>query len=148
MDPLPLKVSLKWPVSVLQLLVLFFFIPCMNAAQPMTLPKLPLLGQRSTFLREPAATISESGSEEFRTFYYNQTLDHFNYRPDSYAHFQQRYVMNSKYWGGANASAPIFAYLGAEADLGYDLLAIGFLSDNALLFRALLVYIEVNFILS
>jgi lysosomal Pro-X carboxypeptidase len=22
--------------------------------------------------------------QEFRTFYYNQTLDHFNYRPESY----------------------------------------------------------------
>ncbi|KAK1587008.1 hypothetical protein Q3G72_008510 [Acer saccharum] len=32
----------------------------------------------------------------------------------------QRYVINFKYWGGANANAPIFAYLGAEAPLDED----------------------------
>ena len=52
--------------------------------------------------------------------------------------------MNFKYWGGANASAPIFAYLGAEEDLDYDLSGLGFLTDNAHRFKALLVYIEVS----
>ena len=51
-------------------------------------------------------------------------------------------MVNSKYWGGANA--PIFAYFGAEAPLDYDLPAIGFLTDNAPQFKALLVYIEVS----
>lgn len=81
---------------------------------------------------------------DFKTFFYTQTLDHFNYRPESYTTFQQRYVVNSKYWGGgSNIGAPILAYLGAEAPLDDDLNVIGFLSDNAVHFNALLVYIEV-----
>ncbi|ONH99463.1 hypothetical protein PRUPE_6G031200 [Prunus persica] len=52
------------------------------------------------------------------------------------------YVINLKYWGGSNISAPIFAYLGAEQPLGDNLTWLGFLTDNALQFKALLVYIE------
>ncbi|KAJ0083415.1 hypothetical protein Patl1_30536 [Pistacia atlantica] len=48
----------------------------------------------------------------------------------------------SPYWGGSNSNAPIFAYLGAEAPIDGDLSIIGFLPDNALRFKALLVYIE------
>ncbi|KAK2643496.1 hypothetical protein Ddye_025259, partial [Dipteronia dyeriana] len=55
--------------------------------------------------------------------------------------FQQRYVINFKYWGGANANAPIFAYLGAEAPLDEDV-GEGFPKDNASRFKCLLVYIE------
>ncbi|CAK9150485.1 unnamed protein product [Ilex paraguariensis] len=84
-------------------------------------------------------------SDDFRTFFYTQTLDHFNYRPESYTTFKQRYVINSKYWGGANESAPIFVYLGSEAPLDRDLNSIGFLTDNAAHFKALLVYIEHRF---
>ena len=134
------KVSLQWLISIL-VLVIFFCATCVSATQPKILPKLSVLGR--TFLREPA-TFSESNSQDFQTFYYNQTLDHFNYRPESYTTFQHRYVMNFKYWGGANASAPIFAYLGAEEDLDYDLSGLGFLTDNAHRFKALLVYIEVS----
>ncbi|KAL6341995.1 hypothetical protein AAG906_038241 [Vitis piasezkii] len=118
------KVSLQWLVSIL-VLVIFFSATCVSPTQPKILPKLSVLGR--TFLREPA-TFSESNSQDFQTCYYNQTLDHFNYRPEIL--------------GGANASAPIFAYLGAEADLDYDLSGIGFLTDNAHQFKALLVYIE------
>lgn len=79
----------------------------------------------------------------YEVFYYNQTLDHFNYQPQSYITFPQRYVMNSKYWRGGNASAPIFAYMGEEASMDSDLAAIGFLSENAAQFGALIVFIEV-----
>lgn len=53
-------------------------------------------------------------------------------------------MINLKYRGGSNISAPIFAYLGAEQPLGDDLTWLGFLTDNALQFKALLVYIEVR----
>jgi lysosomal Pro-X carboxypeptidase len=78
-------------------------------------------------------------------FYYTQTLDHFNYKPESYTTFRQRYVIDFRYWGGANTSAPIFVFFGAEEDLDDDLDAIGFLSDNAPHFKALLIYIEVRY---
>ncbi|KAK7839183.1 lysosomal pro-x carboxypeptidase [Quercus suber] len=104
---------------------------------------MPRLGtQRRTTQHEPQTISSTSNLEDLKTYYYTQTLDHFNYRPDSYTTFKQRYVINSKYWGGANASAPIFTYLGAEESLDDDLPIIGFLSDNAPRFKALQVYIE------
>jgi len=40
----------------------------------------------------------------FKKFYYNQTLDHFNFMPERYTTFQPKYVINFKYWGGENAS--------------------------------------------
>jgi len=79
-----------------------------------------------------------------KTFYYTQRLDHFNYRPESYHTFQQRYVINFKYWGGAKSSAPIFAFFGAEGSIDGDIYYVGFLRDNAPQFRALIVYIEVT----
>ena len=121
--------------------MLFFDTTCISAAQAKILPRLSV--KRPPFLGEPAK-FSEPVSEDLQTFYYNQTLDHFNYRPESYTTFEQRYVMNFKYWGGANASAPIFVYLGAEADLDSDMSGVGFLNDNAHRFKALQVYIEVG----
>ncbi|KAF8034746.1 hypothetical protein BT93_C0912 [Corymbia citriodora subsp. variegata] len=59
----------------------------------------------------------------------------------SYTTFKQRYFINSNYWGGANSSAPIFVYLSAESPLDSPTV-IGFLTDNAAQFKALLVYIE------
>jgi lysosomal Pro-X carboxypeptidase len=70
-------------------------------------------------------------------------LDHFNYRPESYNTFDQRYLINFKYWGGANSSAPILVYLGAESSIDGYPNGIGFLYENAATFKALLVYIEV-----
>ena len=141
MNSSSLQVSWQW-LSVLGLVIFFFTITSVGSVSS-TQPNLLRLSIRSRTLQIEPATFSESVSEDFQTFYYNQTLDHFNYRPESYTTFEQRYVMNFKYWGGANASAPIFVYLGAEADLDYDLPAVGFLTDNAPQFKALLVYIEV-----
>lgn len=82
--------------------------------------------------------------EDLQTFYYTQRLDHFNYRPDSYTTFKQRYMINFKYWDGAKSNAPIFAFLGAEDPLEQQIYAVGFLRDNAPKFNALIVYIEVR----
>ncbi|KAK1586970.1 hypothetical protein Q3G72_008151 [Acer saccharum] len=113
-----------------------------NSSSRFNIPRLsPIKG---AILQEPEIQSSERNiSGDYEDLFYNQTLDHFNYRPESYSSFQQRYVISSKYWGGANSSSPIFAYLGAEAPLDNDVLFIGFLPDNAVRFKALLVYIEV-----
>jgi len=79
----------------------------------------------------------------FETFFFNQTLDHFNYRLESYTIFKQRFLINSNYWGGANFSALIFIYLGVESPLNGTPSGIGFLIDNAAQFKASFVYIEV-----
>ncbi|XP_020580076.1 lysosomal Pro-X carboxypeptidase-like [Phalaenopsis equestris] len=76
---------------------------------------------------------------ELRT--YSQTLDHFNFGPERYITFQQRYAINFKHWGGASSNSPIFLYTGDEAGLDGDLVA-GFPVDIAPRFKALLVFVE------
>ncbi|KAK4855661.1 hypothetical protein QYF36_009518 [Acer negundo] len=125
--------------SLLFIFLMIFFNSA--TATRFNIPRLSPIG--GTILQELSGIVLQSHhSEDYKTFYYKQTLDHFNYRPESYSTFRQRYVINFKYWGGANASAPILAYLGAEASLDGDIAAIGFLTDNAVRFNALLVSIE------
>lgn len=125
----------------LSLLVLLLHLICcfISTATPNRIPKL------STILRDSSdySVSAASDEEDFKTYFYDQTLDHFNYNPQSFTKFKQRYVINSKFWGGSNTNSPIFAYFGAEAPLDGDWLYIGFLIDNAPRFKALLVYIEV-----
>lgn len=128
-------------LSAQWLLPIFIVVSISVTATSSKIPRLSPV--RGTILLDPEI-LSAPISEDFQTFFYTQTLDHFNYRPESYSNFQQRYVINFKYWGGSNSNAPIFAYLGAEAPLDGDLPIIGFLPDNALRFKALLVYIEVD----
>ncbi|XP_022140665.1 lysosomal Pro-X carboxypeptidase-like [Momordica charantia] len=118
---------------------LLFFLSTSVTALQFRIPRLSPIGEK--FLHHSKA-LESPPSDDFKTFYYNQTLDHFNYRPESYITFPQRYIINFKHWGGANSSAPILAYLGAEAPIDDDLDAIGFTTDNAIQFNALLIYIE------
>ncbi|KAF8403131.1 hypothetical protein HHK36_011228 [Tetracentron sinense] len=86
-------------------------------------------------------SLSPSTLKDFQTLYYDQTLDHFNYRPESYTTFRQKYVVNSKYWNGSNNSSPIFVYIVGEWDLTEgDYTNI--VADIAPQYQALLVYIE------
>uniref|UniRef100_A0A7N2LA90 Lysosomal Pro-X carboxypeptidase n=1 Tax=Quercus lobata TaxID=97700 RepID=A0A7N2LA90_QUELO len=119
--------------------VFLIFLSSVSATLINNIPRFSPIG--GNFLHD-LETVSASISDDLQTFYYDQTLDHFNYRPESYTTFQQRYVINSKYWGGATSNAPILAYFGAEAPLDGDLSAIGFLADNAQQFQALILYIE------
>ncbi|KDP43937.1 hypothetical protein JCGZ_05404 [Jatropha curcas] len=98
------------------------------------------LAKFSTNVKRFAASGDSFGlPPEFEIHYYTQTLDHFNYKPESYDTFQQRYILNYKYWGGANNSSPIFVYTGEEDDVTYDVDAI---TDLAARFKGLLLYIE------
>lgn len=113
------------------------------------LPRLSPTGPRT--LEHENSLMSESISQhmDLETYFYNQTLDHFNFQPQSFNTFQQRYLINSKFWGGRNSSknnnnSPIFVYLGAESSIDNDLPVIGFLADNAARFNALTVFIEVR----
>lgn len=125
---------------LLSLLILVFTFSA--SAFALNMPRLGTLPR--TMQHEPQTISSISHLEYFKTYYYNQKLDHFNYRLDSYTTFKQRYMINYRYWGGANARAPIFAYLGVEFPLDEEFPNIGFLSDNAPRFKALQVYIEVK----
>ncbi|WCJ41670.1 Serine carboxypeptidase S28 family protein [Euphorbia peplus] len=113
-----------------------FYVPRLSPTAPKTLEHYSSTNKRSLMSE------SSSISEDMETYFYNQTLDHFNFKPESFQTFQQRYLMSSKNWGGGSSSSPIFVYLGAEAPLEYDLPYVGFLSDNAPRFNALQLYIE------
>ncbi|XP_065866384.1 uncharacterized protein [Euphorbia lathyris] len=95
-------------------------------------------------IRREASSFSYSPDlpPEYETHYYAQTLDHFNYYPESYTTFQHRYVLNFKYWGGANTSSPIFVYVGEESNVAGDILFVGFIAELAARFEGLLLYIE------
>lgn len=93
-------------------------------------------------LREHYPRILEQNIPDgFKTFFYNQTIDHFNYRPESFTTFRQRYLIYSKHWGGGQA--PILAFMGAEEPIDDDLKAIGFLTENSERLKALVVFMEV-----
>ena len=133
---------MNFPIFSLQWFAFFFLISLTSiTATLFNIPRLSPIGGKTLQLQDPE-TVFSAFWDDYQTFYYNQTLDHFNYRPESYTSFQQRYAINFKYWGGATSNAPIFVHLGAEAPLN-DIPATGFLTDDALQFKALLVYIEV-----
>lgn len=119
------------------LLLLPLFLQTVSTS-PHKIPRLSPYNKEAEILRKA------DDSKDFKTYYYRQTVDHFNYAPQSYATFRQRYVVSSKYWGGPNSDSPIFAYLGAEAPLDGDLSVIGFISHNAPHFKSLSLYIEVD----
>ncbi|XP_068649264.1 uncharacterized protein [Aristolochia californica] len=80
--------------------------------------------------------------DDFQTYNYTQTLDHFNYDPESYTTFQQKYVINFKYWGGPNNTSPIFVWAGLETPLEIEWVVPDLMLDIAPRFKALLLYIE------
>ena len=132
--------SLSYSLQLISFLFIILLLSCCVSA---AVPRLGPVSRGILRKPEPAAAASESLSKDLKIFFYYQTLDHFNYRPQSYKTFRQRYVMNFRHWGGAKSSSPILAYFGAEAPLDGDLSNIGFLNDNAARFNALLIYIEV-----
>lgn len=132
-----LLVSFKVAVS-LSLIILQLFSKPVDSLRPRKIPRQNIL-ENSNKISYASTKISK----DYKTYFYDQTLDHFGYGPDGYATFKQKYVVNSKHWGGAASNAPIFAFLGEEGSLESDFDFIGVVSDNAPSFKALQVYIEV-----
>nr|XP_023878125.1 lysosomal Pro-X carboxypeptidase-like isoform X1 [Quercus suber]POE78791.1 lysosomal pro-x carboxypeptidase [Quercus suber] len=81
----------------------------------------------------------------YKTKYFTQILDHFNFNPKSYQTFQQRYLINDTFWGGAHSNAPIFVYTGNEGDVEWFAQNTGFMFEKAPHFKDLLVFIEHRF---
>ncbi|XP_074311828.1 uncharacterized protein LOC141647514 [Silene latifolia] len=105
-------------------------------------PRFPL----SIVRPEQLAQITRNGNNNpYETRYFTQILDHFNFNPQSYHTFQHRYLLNDKYWGGAEKNAPIFVYMGNEGDIEWFANNTGFMFENAPHFKALLVFIEHRF---
>ncbi|XP_074580620.1 uncharacterized protein LOC141837040 [Curcuma longa] len=85
-------------------------------------------------------TLEQRGGGPYETRYFTQTLDHFNYKPDGYKQFQQKYLVNDSFWEGRGA--PIFVYAGNEGSIELFADNTGFMFDVAPSFKALLVFIE------
>lgn len=115
--------------------LLFFF----TFSSSHIIPKFP-----SPLIRPEQQLNSASVKNKlYRTKFYTQILDHFNYNPQSYQTFQQRYLINDTYWGGAKKKAPIFVYTGNEGNIEWFTQNTGFMFEKAPYFNALLVFIEV-----
>jgi len=91
----------------------------------------------------PEQLLISTKHQLYKTKYFTQTLDHFNFTPQSYQTFQQRYLINDTYWGGADKNAPIFVYTGNEGEIEWFAQNTGFMFETAPHFKALLVFIEV-----
>lgn len=83
-------------------------------------------------------------SKDVKVLYYDQTLDHFNYQPQSYTKFKQKYLLYSKHWGGSKTNSPILAYLGDEEPLSNNEVDHLILPDYAKKLKALVVVMEVS----
>jgi lysosomal Pro-X carboxypeptidase len=101
-------------------------------------PKFP-----SSIIRPEQQLLLSTKNQLYKTKYFTQTLDHFNFNPQSYQTFQQRYLINDTYWGGAEKNAPIFVYTGNEGNIEWFAQNTGFMFETAPHFKALLVFIEV-----
>ena len=130
---------MSFPFTILLPLVFLILSPYFVS---LTHSKVARLGISPT-TRPTETVLEKTETSDLKFFYYDQILDHFSFTPESYQTFQQRYAVDSKHWAGANASAPILAFLGEEAWLEVDLHDVGFFQDNGPRLKALCVYIEV-----
>lgn len=73
--------------------------------------------------------------------YFTQVIDHFSFRRE--ASFQQRYLIEKRYWKGAADRGPIFMYCGNEGDVEWFAKNTGFLWEIAPSFGALILFPEV-----
>lgn len=126
-------------------LLCFFIIIFSTTCSTFAMPRLGRLGRRIHIENHMMKPSSLSNNTNVTISHYSQTLDHFNYRPESYLTFKQKYIIYSKHWGGAKTNSPILVHLGDEAPLYDDEINSMILSDYAARLKALLVLIEHRF---
>jgi len=119
-----------------------FLVPSFTFAFPHILPSFP----SSAVSAELKQRSHSAPNTLYRTKFFTQILDHFNFNPQSNHVFQQRYLINDTFWGGAKNNAPIFVYTGNEGNIEWFTQNTGFMFENAPSFHALLVFIEVSFL--
>jgi len=74
----------------------------------------------------------------YKTYWYPQTLDHFNFI-SSDRQFAQRYLINDDHY---TAGGPVFFYTGNEGDIAWFCNNTGFMWDIAEEFNAMLIFAE------
>nr|GMD20819.1 lysosomal Pro-X carboxypeptidase-like [Ipomoea batatas] len=128
------------------LLILSYFAISLAKTTPTTFPFSTIINHQKGFSSGYSTkTTDDNNNQLYDTKYFTQIVDHFTFTPQSYHTFQQRYLINDTYWGGAKKMAPIFVYMGGEADIELSAQNTGFMFDYAPNFNALLVFIEHRF---
>lgn len=94
--------------------------------------------RRISAVRFPNPKNAEENDYTYQTYYYEQTLDHFNF-VGADQKFLQRYLVNKQFW---KAGGPIFFYTGNEGDIEWFCNNTGFMWDIAPEFNAMLVFAE------
>ncbi|ONK57487.1 uncharacterized protein A4U43_C09F1010 [Asparagus officinalis] len=74
--------------------------------------------------------------------HFTQNLDHFDYTPESYRTFQQRYLIDTTCWGGAKKGSPIFVFIGDQEDIQHTAGTKGYMFEINKVFKAMVVFIE------
>nr|GMC88809.1 lysosomal Pro-X carboxypeptidase-like [Ipomoea batatas] len=126
------------------LLLLFSYCAISFAKTTPTFPFPTIINKPDGFSSGSTKT-SDNNNKLYDTKYFTQILDHFSFTPQSYQTFQQRYLINDKYWGGAKNMAPIFVYMGGEDDIEPFARETGSIIEFAPHFNALVVFIEHRF---
>lgn len=116
-----------------------FLVPAFTFPFAPTIPRFP----SSVVSAELKQRSHSTKNGLYRTKFFTQILDHFNYNPQSNQTFQQRYLINDTFWGGAKKNAPIFVYTGNEGVIDWFTQNTGFMFETAPYFKALLVFTEV-----
>jgi len=109
------------------------------------------MNPRRFVMRDPAAFKSSRGKARsveaaslppYKTFYFEQLLDHFDFTNDKT--FQQRYLVCDSFLKGGKltATTPVFLYTGNEGDIVNFYENTGFMFDTAPQYGALIVFIE------
>ncbi|XP_071726450.1 uncharacterized protein [Rutidosis leptorrhynchoides] len=122
-------------------MLLLFYSLLFLQSSPSSFAKCPPSYFPSSIIRPETQSLS-SNNALYKTKYYTQILDHFNYDPQSYQTFQQRYLINDTFWGGPKINAPIFIYTGNEGNIEWFAQNTGFMYDIAPEFKALIVFLE------
>ncbi|XP_016408296.1 lysosomal Pro-X carboxypeptidase-like [Sinocyclocheilus rhinocerous] len=88
--------------------------------------------------RHTAQTNSQHTSVSYKTFYFDQQIDHFGFLENGT--FKQRYLLNDQHWH--KEGGPILFYTGNEGDITWFCNNTGFMWDVAEDLGALLVFAE------
>ncbi|XP_048016989.1 lysosomal Pro-X carboxypeptidase [Megalobrama amblycephala] len=88
--------------------------------------------------RHSVQTYSHHRSVSYKTFYFDQQIDHFGFLENGT--FKQRYLLNDQHWH--NEGGPILFYTGNEGDITWFCNNTGFMWDVAEELGAMLVFAE------
>ncbi|KAL3939543.1 MAG: hypothetical protein SGBAC_005753 [Bacillariaceae sp.] len=91
-------------------------------------------------LRQPPEAFDHDHGYAVKEYWFNSTIDHFNFRPTTVPSFGLRYLVNDDFWKAPQG--PVFFYAGNEADILQFVKNSGFMFEAAEEFGAMVVFAE------